>query len=228
MGKYSIYVVLASLLILVSFFLVSEDAKKELIITEKEPIKSLKDETYIEKTSKIKIVTIDKNIVKITNLTENKIKPKQDTKKRFIISNTSSRNGLFKILLFSYEELNPKNENFAIGGTIEFEEFKDFYSLRFNEELLNYADKLFIEATYKTKVFKNNAFRLDEISEDYLYGVDMHLEDDFINIHPYELSKKIKFSIDDIIPKDINITTNINKVKILNENIKELIYTIQR
>jgi len=37
-------------------------------------------------------------------------------------------------------------------------------------------------------------------------GVDMQLEDDFINISPYELAKKRIFKINDFIPQDINTT----------------------
>ncbi|MEA1955776.1 MAG: hypothetical protein U9N02_04700 [Campylobacterota bacterium] len=225
MGKYGIYVVFLSLLVLASVIYISEDDKKEIVAKQKQ---SIKDKVVIKEVSKIKIITIDADIVKTTNLTKNKIELKKDTKKRFIITNISSRKGLFQISLFSYEELNPKNENFAIGGSVDFEEFKDFYSLRFNEELLKYADKLYVEVTYNTKVFKTNAFRLYEIDKKYLYGVDMHLEDDFINLHPYELSKRTKFKLEDIIPKDINLTHHMDNTTIESDNIKELNFIIQK
>jgi len=215
MGKYSIYIVLG--LFLISLLFLLEDSKKEIVVDEVKHIKPKKDEN----TSKVEIAFYKEDADENRNLL--KVKPVKDNQDIFIISKTSSRNKVFEIMLYSYENLDYTYDNFVIGGSISFEEISDIYSLKFNKELLKYTDKLYVEITYNNKTFKTNAFRLAEIKEEYIYAVDMFLEDDCINIDPYDIQQRVKITQKLIKSSDINLTNRLNQIKIIDKNMQKLI-----
>ena len=117
MGKYSIYIVLG--LFLISLLFLLEDSKKEIVVDEVKHIKPKKDEN----TSKVEIAFYKEEADENRNLL--KVKPLKDKQDIFIISKTYSRNKVFEIILYSYENLDYTYDNFVIGGSISFEKISD-------------------------------------------------------------------------------------------------------